>query len=179
MGWTSFHLNEPVKQWFVRDTEWGGGRKVLDVAIVNFSELYAAVRHEHDGSVICYTYMIAFTPNNYHNFAYKDMTEFDDLLFDNCPLRILKLLTQLENTESNRHAINFRARNLMIRSNDAVFAKIKTGQTFHTIKKVNFPGLGEFDDFVKTDRRGIFLASNENYSGIKVKIKNIKTYGIQ
>lgn len=179
MGWTSFHLNEPVKQWFVDSVEWRGERKVLDVAIANFSELYAAVRLE-DGSVICYTYMIAFYPKSYHNFAYKDMSEFDGVFgFNNCPLRILNLLTPLDDTEENKYAINFRAYNLMARSNDAVFQKIKTGQRFKTIKKVNFPGLGEFDEFQKTGRRGIFLAFSDKYSGIKVKISNIKIYGIK
>ena len=51
MGWTSFKLNEPVKQWFINGFDSDKAR-VLDVAIVKRNTLYAAVRNVQNDEVI-------------------------------------------------------------------------------------------------------------------------------
>lgn len=184
MGWTSFRLEEPVKDWFTKTAEWNG-RKVLAVSVVRFKELYAAVQLE-DGSVICYTYMLSWHPKAWNNFAYKDMTEFSGPYMYDCPDRILKLLTPLpevspedDSYNEYKYAIDFRYRNMMRRSYQKALRRLKVGETFHTITKVPMSFIGGAEEFKKTSDKNIYLASNDFGKDIRVKVTNIYQYGIR
>jgi hypothetical protein len=107
MGWTTFHSNEPVREWF-KSNYTHDNFIVLDVAIVKRTQLYAAVKNISSGNVICFTFMLCYS-NSYYNFGYKDMTEFEHPYLYECPERIFKLLTPLDETdENNEYAIQWR-----------------------------------------------------------------------
>lgn len=110
MGWCSFHLDEPVKQWFING--FGSERdRVLDVAIVKRNTLYAAVRSKaNSDEIVCFVYLLRWY-NTYDNFCYKDMTEFSGPFESECPERILKLLTPIKgDDDSDRAAKEWRKR---------------------------------------------------------------------
>lgn len=94
MGWVSFHLNEPVKDWFKREYQ-NGDYEVLDVSVVKYTKLYAAVREKSTNKVYCVIYLLSWTPKSYYNFAYKGMDEFAGPYFHDCPERIFKQLSPL------------------------------------------------------------------------------------
>lgn len=109
MGWTYMSKPESVKDWF--RGEYGGENslwkhEVLDVAIVNMNELYAAVKRTHKESgescVWAAVFILNFRPSDYHNFGYKDMDESMGPYNTNCHERILDLLTPTDNEESNK-----------------------------------------------------------------------------
>lgn len=93
MGWCAFHLDEPVKDWFIR----GINKKyeVITTSLVKFNTLYAAIKNVETGQIWCAAYLVNFQPKDYNNFAYKNLDEFDGPVQCNCPERILKLLTPL------------------------------------------------------------------------------------
>jgi hypothetical protein len=93
MGWTSFHLNEPVKEWFKH--EWNEKMVVLDSAIVKRNTLYAAMHNTITGEIFCAVFLLRWSRNHY-NFSYKSMTEHVGPNEIECPLRIMKLLTPLD-----------------------------------------------------------------------------------
>jgi hypothetical protein len=51
MGWTSFRLKEPVKNWFKNQWESTDGYKVLDSALAQRTTLYAAIQKIETGEV--------------------------------------------------------------------------------------------------------------------------------
>ena len=57
MGWTSFPMHEPVREWFKREYT-DDQREVLDVALVKRSTLYAAVRIRTTGQVVAFVFLI-------------------------------------------------------------------------------------------------------------------------
>ena len=100
MGWSSFHLTEPVKDWFINGIN-NKDYEVLDVAIVKRKTLYAAVRVKATGEVYCAVYLLSFT-RGYDNFAYKSMDESVCPYAYDCPERIFNRLTPLNsNDEAN------------------------------------------------------------------------------
>lgn len=110
MGWLTFKMDMPVKKWFI-----DGSNKehfeVLDVAIVQRNTLYAAMKEKATGDVFCAVYMLRWYPKSYHNFSYKDMTEFCGPMESDCPERILKLLTPLnDENDPNGYARGWRNR---------------------------------------------------------------------
>jgi hypothetical protein len=107
MGWMSFHMVEPVKQWFINNYD-KNVIEVLDVAIVKRNTLYAAMK-KNTGEVFCAVYLLRWSRNDY-NFSYKPMTEHVGPCEIECPLRIMKLLTPLENNDNNNFAIKWRKR---------------------------------------------------------------------
>jgi hypothetical protein len=106
MGWTSFNLSQPVKQWF--SESWGEDYEVLDSALVKRNTLYGAIRKKSTQEVFCAVFLIRWS-RDYYNFSYKDMTEFAGPCEVECPKRIMKLLTPLdENNSKNQFAIKWR-----------------------------------------------------------------------
>lgn len=107
MGWSAFHLDEPVKDWFIRG--FNQRAEVLATSLVKFQTLYAAIRDKETGQVWCATYLINFQPKEYDNFAYKNLDEFDGPCRYDCPERILKLLTPLnDELDPEGYARNWR-----------------------------------------------------------------------
>lgn len=107
MGWTSFSMHEPVKDWFTREYD-DEKREVLDVALVKRNTMFAAVKIRATGEVIAFVFLIRWS-RDYYNFSYKDMTEFSGPGEIECPKRIMKLLTPLnDESDPNGYARKWR-----------------------------------------------------------------------
>jgi hypothetical protein len=109
MGWCSFHLDEPVKDWFTRSWKSNDLYEVLEVALVKRTTIYAAVKEKLTGDVFCVVYLVRWS-RDWFNFCYKDMTEHSGPNVHDCPEKIFKLLTPLEDNDDNRFAIDWRKR---------------------------------------------------------------------
>lgn len=108
MGWMCFPMHKPVKDWFIENID-KEKCEVLDVAIVNRNTLYGAIREKETGDVICVVYLIRWSPRSEYNFCYKSMSEFAGPGVIDCPLRILNLLTPLnDDKDSNGWAREWR-----------------------------------------------------------------------
>ena len=95
MGWTSFPMHEPVKEWFRKEWEFDESKyEVLDSALVKRSTLYGAIKNKTTGEVFCAVFLIRWSREVY-NFSYKDMSEFAGPNESECPQRIMKLLSPL------------------------------------------------------------------------------------
>jgi len=161
MGWTSFSMHEPIKEWFKK--EWGEDYEVLDSALVKRNTLYGAIKKKTTGEVFCAVFLIRWSRNAY-NFSYKDMTEFSGPNECECPRRIMKLLSDLnDENDSNGWARKWRTRvNQYWKSRDTLSKNkdkiIKTdepirftsGQSFQYFKKFGrntFAGIMIGDEF--------------------------------
>lgn len=96
MGWMSFKLNKPVKQWFIEN--WSENYEVLDCALVNRSVMYGAILNRKTGDVFCSVYLTRW--DNRGNFSYKPMTEHVGPVSVDCPERIFKMLTPINESDS-------------------------------------------------------------------------------
>jgi hypothetical protein len=107
MGWTSFSMRKPVKEWFKE--EWSGEfYEVIDSALVKRNTLYGAVRKKNTGEVFCAIFLIRWV-RGYYNFSYKDMTEHSGPYQYECPKKIMKLLSPLnDENDSNGYAREWR-----------------------------------------------------------------------
>lgn len=109
MGWTFMEKPRDVRGYLDASLTWqseNGTRRVLDSAIVAWSEYYAAVEWiKPDGSreVWCATFKLAFVPKavDGYTFGYKDMEESMGPCMWRCPARILYLLTATDNENAN------------------------------------------------------------------------------
>lgn len=155
MGWTSFHLYQPVKEWFLEEHK-SDKLTVLDIAVVRLNTLYAAIKDNSTNQVYCLIYLLHWNNKSYENFMYKDMTEFVGPFECACPLRIFNKLTPLdENDPTNIHAIEWRKRvikyhetknlNCIIKTNDSI--SFNNGMSFNYFKKERgITWAGEFID---------------------------------
>ena len=89
MGWLSFGMHEPVKEWFTRQWE-GEGREVLEVALVKRNTLYAAIKKGDE--VFAVIYLIRWSRDYNYNFSYKSMSEHVGPCVIDCPKKVLKHL---------------------------------------------------------------------------------------
>lgn len=110
MGWTSFHMKQPIKNWFKDQWDYPDSHyEVIDSVLVSFTRLYGAVKDKRDGSVFCAVFLISWSPKDYYNFSYKDMSEFAGPVVIDCPEKIFKLLTPLNDEDDpNGWARNWR-----------------------------------------------------------------------
>lgn len=100
MGWTYTQKPANVKQ-DLRDactfTNNNVSYRVLDDALVNMREYYAAVERTDsetgDVRVLAFVTMVDYVRNDYYSFGTKEMTEEEGPVISNCPEKILKLLT--------------------------------------------------------------------------------------
>ena len=100
-------MHESVKDWFTREYT-DEKREVLDVALVKRNTMFAAVRLRATGQVVAFVFLIRWSRDVY-NFSYKDMTEFSGPGEIECPKRILKLLTPLnDELDPNGYARKWR-----------------------------------------------------------------------
>lgn len=105
MGWTFQRKPANVKAELDGLLTWTsetGARRVLDSAIVNRTEYYAAVetlRPDGTREVWAAVFLLKFHPRarDGYTFGYKDMCETMGPYAWRCPLRILDLLTATEN----------------------------------------------------------------------------------
>jgi hypothetical protein len=95
MGWTSQNRRSGISAKEYWTNEFSDGYEVLDVAQVKRNTVYAAIRHP-EGYVFGFVALQQWNPTSYHNFACKTMDESCGPNESECPERILKLLSPLE-----------------------------------------------------------------------------------
>jgi len=179
MGWTTMRKPDDVAEWFrgkfTRKNE-NGTRRVLDVAIVNRSEAYAAVEEtKPDGTreVWAATYLIKFYPTaaDGYTFGYKSMTEHMGPGIASCPARILDLLTPTDSEHANRWREDCRARLERRAAN-----KLKDGDYVRFPEPMKFTDGNSYQTFVfcQSGRRSFFRAVDEDNGHLlgAVRIRN-------
>lgn len=108
MGWMSYPMHKPVKDWFIEQVN-NDRYEVMDVALVNRMTMYAAIKDKETGEVHCHVNLIRWSPRSEYNFSYKPISEFCGPGDIDCPLRILNLLTPLDdNSDPNGYARKWR-----------------------------------------------------------------------
>jgi len=148
MGWTSFSMTLPVKVWF--NDLWGDQYEVLDSALVSRSNLYGAIRNKMTGEVFCAVFLIRWSRGHY-NFSYKDMTEFSGPNVIDCPKRIMKLLSPLnDKNDPNVWARNWRAK---VEEYWNTRNTINSGTVIKTENPIRFNSGYEYQYFKKIDRK--------------------------
>ena len=116
MGWTFTRRgNQPIKD-FLRDRIDGhdahGDKRwrCVDIAIVNRTTAYIAceiTEPDQRPHVVALVFLLAYRPKDEYDTGYKDMDETVAPYERNCPERILKLLTPLE--DEGGYAAKWRA----------------------------------------------------------------------
>lgn len=113
MGWLYTHKErgEPIVDFLINHgaLRWADCEpwqyKVLDSAVVRLRTFYAAVEKLNtetgEREVWAAVFLLNFVPKEYHNFGYKDMSEDMGPCEDECPERILKLLTPTDSEHAN------------------------------------------------------------------------------
>lgn len=169
MGWTSFSMRRPIKEWF--KDEISDKYEALDIALVKRQTLYAAIKNKETGQIFCVVFLVRWT-RGYYNFSYKDMDEFCGPGVSDCPMRIIKLLSPLNDEDDPNHwARDWRARvekyhndrkkikNGVIKTAEPV--PFTSGQCFQYFKKVGrrmFAGIMKDNMFVALSRVRINLS---------------------
>lgn len=146
MGWTTLRIDCSPSEWFRKEYN-NDHFKVIDVAIVHRTELYAAVKEIPTGKVICFIFRLGYMSRDYHNFSYKDMTEFAGPFMYRCPKRIFSLLTTLEDTADNERAIDWRK---SVSAYHERLATINSGGIFRTKNPLHFNNGTHYEYFYKT-----------------------------
>ena len=165
MGWTSFPMHEPVKEWFKK--EWAETNvQILDIAIVKRNTLYAAIKNNETNEVFCAVYLLRWSNSDY-NFSYKSMTEFVGPCETECPLRIMKLLTPLsDKNDPDKWARNWREKVykywedkkkfdsgfVLKTKNEISFTNGLNAQYFKNIGKKIFAGIIQNNEFYQLCR---------------------------
>jgi hypothetical protein len=148
MGWLSFSMHRPVKEWF--KSELNSEYELLDAALVQRRTFYAAIKNKATGKVFCAVYLIRWAPRSYYNFSYKGMDEFCGPVEANCPLRIIKLLSPLNDEDDpNGWARAWREK---VAKYWATRNTINSGGIIKTEKPVSFTGGSEYQYFKKIGR---------------------------
>jgi len=148
MGWLSFSMHRPVKEWF--KSELNSEYELLDAALVQRTTFYAAVKNKQTGQVICVVYLIRWSPKTWDNFCYKDMTEFAGPVQVNCPKKIMKLLTPLNDEDDpNGWARAWRKK---VEEYWATRNTINGGKVIKTENPVSFTSGDEYQYFRKAGR---------------------------
>lgn len=108
MGWTFTHKNKggTLTEFFIKKgvLKWtppsAHTYRVLDSATVKLREYYAAIERITNATgercVFCVVIKCEYRNGDHYNFGYKDMEETCGPGIDNCPERILDLLTPTE-----------------------------------------------------------------------------------
>lgn len=159
MGWTTFSMHEPVKEWFSKQWESNGDYEVLDSALVKRRTLYGAIKKKSTGEVFAAIYLVRWA-NGYYNFGYKDMTEHSGPYEDECPERIMNLLTPLDTEATdNGWAADWRKR---VYELHAKRKSMKGVNLFITKDPVNFTNGYSYNTFKKIGRKIFAGTLDEN-----------------
>lgn len=178
MGWTSFNMREPVRDWFKKLWDYtDSDYEVLDSALVKRNTLYGAVKKKSTGEVFCAVFLIRWS-RDYYNFSYKDMTEHSGPCVCECPQRIMKLLTPLnDNDDTNGYAKDWRKR---VEAYWAGRKVINSGGIIKTTEPVKFTSGDEYQYFRKSGRTtwaGIMI-ENEFRPVCRVRV-NLSHFNIE
>lgn len=176
MGWTSYPMHEPIKEWFRKQWDFEGSKcEVIDSALVQRHTLYGAVKMKETGEVFCCVYLIRWSRNHY-NFSYKDMTEHVGPCECACPMKIFKLLTPLTG-ENDGYAKDWRERVLKYWDTRNT---INSGGIIKTEKPVPFISGDEYQYFKKIGRTtwAGMMMENEFRPLCRVRV-NLARYNIE
>jgi len=190
MGWTTMNSSKKVTQYFKEDYFNRPEKyEVLDIAYKNFTEVYAAVKVKtyEKPFVICFVFKVFKNGNVYgENFGYKDMDEFCGPGLQNCPERILNILTPIDeiadimkqNRECDSHkwAKNWRKACYENIARSKKKSKIKNGCIIKTERPVRFSNGVSYEYFQKDGKRWKAISNLDNLSGVMVKfsMRNIE-----
>lgn len=153
MGWTSMKKPYDIKEYF--KSGWGEHKEVLDIAMVRRAVVYMAVRF-NDGKenyVFAAIYKISFNPKatDGYDFSYKDMSESVGPYECDCPLRIMKLLTPLEErTDHLGYSADWRER---VHKYWETQKQLNGGAVIHFDKSIDFGKAGKLDLFTRVDKK--------------------------
>jgi len=176
MGWLSFSMHRPVKEWF--KSELSSKYELLDAALVQRTTFYAAVKNKETGKVFCGVYLIRWSPKSWDNFCYKDISEFSGPCEVNCPQRIMKLLSPLNDEDDpNGWAREWRKR---VKKYWATRNTINKGSIVKTKNPVSFTSGDEYQYFKKIGRTtwaGIMI-ENEFRTICRVRV-NLSHYNLE
>lgn len=105
MGWLFCHRPEgqSIKSFIKNNFEFErdqSGLEVLDIAIVDITTAYLAIRYSNDAQCKSFVYaavlLLRYFPNKHNNTGYKSIDESALPFYFSCPERILNLLTPLD-----------------------------------------------------------------------------------
>lgn len=139
MGWTFYEKPRDVKAELNRQLTWeseGRVNRVLDSAIVNRVEYYAAVetvKPDGERHVWCAVFLLKFLPKarDGYTFGYKDMDETCGPNASRCPVRILDLLTETDNA----YALRWRERCRAYHAARAALPKLIEGMRLRVLNE--------------------------------------------
>ena len=171
MGWTTLHKSsgQTTKEWFLQ--EWSNAKdyEVLDVAVVGYTELYAAVKNKCNGEVFAVIYMINHMPKSWYNFGYKDMDETCSPCIINCPKRIYDLLTPT----TDEYSILWRSKVAKKLERSVLIKKIGD-RIFKTKEPIYFHSGCEYSHFKRDGK--YFMALDNNLSPVTLVKFKLKDY---
>ena len=171
----SFQMNQPVKEWFTNNMS--GEATILDIAIVKRNTLYAAIRNDKTQEVFCYVYLLRWSRERGYNFSYKPMTEFVGPCESECPERILKVLTALnDQNDPSGYAREWRKR-----CKETIEKRKELSKGEFAIKAnepINFTSGANYQYFKKIGRR-MYAGAIENnrfisYCRVRLNLKYVK-----
>jgi hypothetical protein len=174
MGWTSYPMHKPVKEWFKEQWENSSAVKyeVIDSALVKRNTLYGAIRIKESGEIFCAVFLIRWSRDVY-NFSYKDMTEHSGPCVCDCPQRIMKLLSPLNDENDNsgyardwrKRVENYWEKRNTLKKNKEAIIKTKT--------PVQFTNGNQYQYFKKIGRTiwaGDLTANEEFFELVRVRL---------
>lgn len=171
MGWTSFSMREPVKDWFKSSWDYeNSDYEVIDSALVNRTTLYGAIRKKSTGMIFCAVYLVQWS-KGYYNFSYKDMTEFSGPCEIDCPPKIFKLLTPLNDEQDpNGWAREWRLKVARLLDNRK---KLSKGYVIKLPEPIAFSNGYSYQYFLRIGKR--FYTTKKNDDGKFVKDLWVRT----
>lgn len=176
MGWTSFRMREPVKEWFKREWETGGNYEVVDSALVQRNTLYGAIKKKETGEIFCAVFLVRWSRDVY-NFSYKDMTEWAGPGAIDCPEKIFNLLTPLTG-DDNGWAAEWRENVKKFHAARKAFNKnkiIKTEREFEFVSGHKFQYFRKDGKYVW----GGWMNENEFMPMVRVRLNPTKYRNIE
>lgn len=184
MGWVTFHETRTATEYFTDMINSCEGIELVDISVVNFRTAYMAVRNVKKNYVYCLVYLLHRAPNSYHNFGYKDMSEFSGPCVDDCPLRILNKLSPLnfikeqEPEWSIEYAERWRQSVLdRIKRNEVLKEATKKGYILKTKNPVSFSNGYSIQYFIKEGAKvfGLYNYGERNEYKMRVKFNGLKS----
>ena len=145
--------------------------RILDCATIGRTTFYAAVQDSETGTVCAFVALQQWS-GGYWNFTHKTMTEDAGPCEDECPARILDLLSELPECWERPHqqwdccgtcaAREWRDRCRELASRKARAARVKAGQVIRFARPVEFQSGAKLDTFT-FDQRDIFHADDQRF----------------
>jgi len=161
MGWTyTTKAGMTVKEFFKREFE-NDSIKVLDCAVVKMRTAYLAIEKTRtDGTSLVFgmVCLLGYRPSDFpYDFGYKDMDESQGLYETECPERILKLLSPVEDfnygDQTREWVERWRKACWDNVNKKKSIPKINVGDVIKFEKPLEFRGGWKFDTMVRTSSK--------------------------